>query len=174
MTNRLPWLALALMAIAAPVSAQSGPRPAPRKRGAHGRNGLPSPPPVTIGKVERFLNWVERRAALCGQPRDGFGVHVGIENGPAFALGPSWRTSSPLGGALQLAVSGAASIAGDRRLTGNVGLPRLADRRLTVGLDVNATHLAQETLLRHRNDERTHRRRRHLRSINVARWRTPR
>jgi outer membrane protein assembly factor BamA len=94
--------------------------------------------------VERFLNWFERRPLFSGQKRDGFGVRIGIENGPGFALGPSWRTSNALGGSMHIAASGAASIAGDRQITGNVALPRLAGGRLSLGLDVDATHLAQE------------------------------
>jgi len=144
MTNRLPWLALALMAIAAPVSAQSAPPTRAEEARRAREERAATPPPATIGKVERFLNWVEGGPLFAAQPRDGFGVHIGIENGPALALGPSWRTSNALGGALHLAVAGAASVAGDRGIAGHVGLPRLARQRLTVGLDVNAAHLAQE------------------------------
>jgi outer membrane protein assembly factor BamA len=144
MNNKLPWLALALMAMAAPVVAQ----PAPATRAGEAQRAreekAATPPPATTGKVERFLNWFERGPLFSAQPRDGFGVRIGIENGPGFALGPSWRTSSPLGGALQMAVSGAVSIVGDRQLTGNVALPRLTGGRLALGLDVDDTHLAQE------------------------------
>jgi outer membrane protein assembly factor BamA len=144
MKNRLPWLALALVVIAAPVWAQ----PAPATRAEEARRAREEraalPPPATTGKVEGFLNWLEREPLFSLQPRDGFGVHIGIQNGSGFALGPSWRTSNALGGALHMAAAGAASIAGDREITGNVALPRLAGGRLTLTLDVDATHLARE------------------------------
>ena len=61
MTNRLPWLALALAAFAAPAMAQ----------------------PATIGKVERFLNWIERRPLFSAQPGEGFVVRIGIDRATA-------------------------------------------------------------------------------------------
>jgi outer membrane protein assembly factor BamA len=144
MKNRLSWLALALMAIAAPVSAQTGPTAGTEEARRAREDKAATPPPATTGKVERFLNWIEQRPFFSAQPRDGFGVRIGIENGPAVALGPSWRTSNALGGALHLAASGAVSIAGDRQIAANAALPRLAGGRLALGVDVDDTHLAQE------------------------------
>jgi outer membrane protein assembly factor BamA len=144
MTNTLPGLALALVAIAAPVMAQpaAATRAEEARRAREERAALP--PPVTTGKVERFLNWVERGPLFAAQNRDGFGVRIGIESGPGFALGPSWRTSNAMGGALHLSAFGAVSIAGDRQIAANASVPRLAGGRLVLGFDADGTALAQE------------------------------
>ena len=144
MKNTLPWLALALMAIATPGLAQPAPATGTHEARRAREGKAVTPPPPTTGKVERFLNWVERGPLFSGQPRDGFGVRIGIENGPGFALGPSWRTSKALGGALQIAASGAVSIVGDRQIAGNFALAPIAGGRLTLGLGADGTHLAQE------------------------------
>lgn len=144
MTNKRPWLALALVAIAAPVMAQ----PAPATRAEEARRArdekAATPPPATLGKVERFLNWIERGPLFSAQTRDGFGVRIGIDDGPGLALGPSWRNSNAIGGALAIEASGAMSIAGDRQIAARVGMPQLAGGRLTVGVDADSTHLARE------------------------------
>ena len=144
MKNTLPWLAFALMAIAAPVLAQPAPATGTDEARRAREAKAAMPPPASTGKVERFLNWVERAPLFSGQPRDGFGVRIGVDDGAGLALGPSWRSSNALGGALHIAASGAASIMGDRQVTGNVALPRLAGGRLTLGFEAGGTHLAQE------------------------------
>ncbi|HJU41341.1 MAG TPA: BamA/TamA family outer membrane protein [Vicinamibacterales bacterium] len=145
MKNRLPWLALALIAIATPALAQ---QQAPATHAEEARRAreekAADPAPATPGKVERFLNWFERGPFFSGKPRDGFGVRLGIENGPGFSLGPSWRTSNALGGAMQIAAFGAVSIAGDHQVTASVALPRLAGSRLALGAEAEGTHLARE------------------------------
>ena len=144
MTNKRPWLALALVAIAAPVMAQ----PAPATRAEDARRAreerAATPQPATIGKVERFLNWIERGPLFSAQTRDGFGVRIGIDDGPGFALGPSWRNSNAMGGAVDMTAFGAVSVAGDRQIAANLGMPQLAGGRLALGVNAGGTHLAHE------------------------------
>ena len=144
MKNRLPWLAFALVAMAGPAWAQQAPPTRAEEAQRAREEKAAAYPAATTGKVERFLNWIERGPFFASQPRDGFGVRVGIENGPGLALGPSWQTSSALGGALHLAAGGAMSIVGDREIAGNIGLPRLAGGRVALAVDANTSHLAQE------------------------------
>lgn len=147
MTFRIPWLALALVAIAAPALAQSAP-PTRAEEAAGAREHKASAPPTPgAGKVERLFTWIETGPlghSLAGA-RDGFGIRMGgIADGSGLALGPSWRASSLFGGAVHLSASGVVSIAGDREITGGIAAPHIAADRLALAVDVEATHLAQE------------------------------
>ena len=146
MKRRSPWLALALVALAAPAFAQT----AERTRADEGRDAREAravnPPPGGTSKVERLLTWLEtdpRLQHMAGR-RDGFGVRLGgIQNGAGLAAGPSWRRTGLVNGNLDLAASAAASIAGDRQIAARVTVPHVADR-IALRVETDATHLAQE------------------------------
>jgi outer membrane protein assembly factor BamA len=147
MENRMPWLALALIALAAPALAQS-PESTRAEEARSTRERKASAPAVAApGKVERLFNWIETGwlfQSLAGT-RDGFGIRVGgIEDGAGFALGPSWRASNVLDGAVHISTSAAASLAGDREVAAGFAVPHIAADRLAVGVNLAATHLAQE------------------------------
>jgi outer membrane protein assembly factor BamA len=147
MNNRMPWLALALIALAAPALAQSpGSTRAEESRSTR-ESKASAPADAVSGKVERLFTWIETGSIFqsLGGTRDGFGIRVGgIEDGAGFALGPSWQASNIRDGAVHLSASAAASIVGDREIAAGVAVPHLAADRLAVGLNVASTHLAQE------------------------------
>ncbi len=98
------------------------------------------------GRIERFLNTVERRALLQNlvSPSDGFGIRIGgIDEGGALALGPAWR-SSFANGRIVLHSSAAMSVQRDREIDFGVKLPQLATSRTEIGVTVTSTELAAE------------------------------
>jgi outer membrane translocation and assembly module TamA len=146
MKTRMPWLALALCALATPAFAQSAGTRAEEAR-TQRENKASTPAVVTASKVERLFNWVEAGPLFqqVSGARDGFGVRIGgIEDGAAFALGPSWRATNLFGGKVHLAASGAVAFIGDRAISAAISAPQLAAEHLTIGLHLDATHLAQE------------------------------
>jgi outer membrane protein assembly factor BamA len=103
--------------------------------------------PAKPGRVERFLNMIERRKLFSNlfAPADGFGVRIGgIDDGGGLALGPAWRTSKIAGGHVRAFASGAVSIRMDREVEAGFQLPHLAGDRLVLTLTGVSTRLAQE------------------------------
>jgi outer membrane translocation and assembly module TamA len=99
------------------------------------------------GRVERFLNALERRALLQNvmAPPDGFGVRVGgIDEGGGLALGPIWRNTRIAGGQLELHASAAMSIRRDREIDLGARLPHLVGGRARLTIGATATELPQE------------------------------
>lgn len=146
MKYRMPWLALVLVAVATPALAQSAvPTRAEEARSTR-ESKAASATTARPGKIERLLTWAETGPLQSiGSARDGFGIRLGgIENGAGLALGPSWRASNILDGTIHISASGAASSVGDRQVAAGLAAPSMAANRLALGLDLEATHLAQE------------------------------
>ena len=103
--------------------------------------------PAKPGRLERFLNAIERRKLFTNlfAPADGFGVRIGgIDDGGGLALGPAWRTSKIAGGRVRAFASGAVSIRMDREIEAGFQLPHLAGDRLVLTVSGVSTRLAQE------------------------------
>ena len=116
MRNAHIAVAAALVLGAAPLaSAQPNARAVETQAVRDAKAQTPAAPEP--GRVERFLNMMERRGMLQNlvAPQDGFGVRVGgIDEGGGLALGPSWQYSSLAGGQVQLHASAAMSVRRDR------------------------------------------------------------
>ena len=125
MRNAYIAVAAALMLGTAPLaSAQPIARAAEAQTTRDAKSQAVTPP--RPGRVERFLDMMERRGLLANlvAPRDGIGLRVGgIDEGGGLALGPSWQYSSLAGGHVQLHASAAMSIRRDREVEFGVRLP---------------------------------------------------
>jgi hypothetical protein len=141
--RRIVCFAAALLSAATLVQAQTLlPDAQAVEAGAAKTAAAPGP-----GRVERFLNTLERRAVLQNlvAPPDGFGIRVGgIDDGGGLALGPVWRTSSLAGGRVQAHASAALSLRLDREVETGVSVRHLAGDRMRVSFGAAATQLAQE------------------------------
>jgi outer membrane protein assembly factor BamA len=145
MTGRTAWMLLAACVAATPAHAQTddGTRAAAALAARQEKAAVPAP--FRPGKVERFLNRLERRGMLNPGAADGFGVRIGgIESGSGLAVGPSWRSSSLRGGNLHLSASGARGLTGDTGIDVGLWVPRVGSYRIGAGLDASATRLTQE------------------------------
>jgi hypothetical protein len=99
------------------------------------------------GRVERFLNALERRGVLQNlvAPPDGFGIRVGgIDDGGGLALGPVWRSSSLASGRVLMHASAAVSLRLDREVETGITVRHLAGDRMRVSFGAVSTQLAQE------------------------------
>ena len=146
MRTRIPSVALALCALAAPAAAQTD---TAREDEAFAARAAKAerPAPYAPGRVERALGLIETSPAVqrLFVPLDGFGVRIGgIDGGSPIAAGPSWRRSTGAGGNLQLHASGAVSIAADNEVEAGVVIPHAGSPRLALHVSALASHLANE------------------------------
>jgi outer membrane protein assembly factor BamA len=146
MNARIPGLALACLALAAPALAQSDTATRAEEARTVRENKAAAPPPAVASKVERVLTWIETGPLQwAAVQRDGFGVSLGgIDNGSGLAAGPTWRTTTIGGGSVHLAASAAFSIAADRELAAEIAVPHAAGDRLALRAEFTNTHLARE------------------------------
>lgn len=148
--RRIACIAAALLCAATISPAQTPTRSEPVQDAGH------APPPATTtptvhavraGRVERFLNALEKRAVLHNlfAPPDGMGIRLGgINDGGGLALGPIWRTSRRAGGRVDAHASAAMSLRLDREVEAALTVRHLAGDRMRVSFGAAATHLAQE------------------------------